>query len=591
MSIRLKHIVFLAVFLCGSALIFMGCGRKEAAVAKVGSLAVTVQDFKDGFIAKCRTEEAAAKRSFEERRAFVEESADQLILVAEAYARGYDKKPIVADQVNQLAARKSLDLLYQQEVLDKVVTEEAMKNFYDRSGIELRGRHILLKTPPSDAATIKGDPVKTRIDSIRQAVVRGLDFGEAAVRFSDDATTARDSGKLGWFSWGKMVDEFQTAAWDLKVGEMSQSVKSPYGWHLILVEERRPVPQRPYAEAKKQIQQQMYRSEGEKLNELARKYVENLRKKAKIEMRDDVWQMIRQKVKDPAAPQNKGIAAFFTEKEKGLTAVTYKGGKVTVQDIVDKIGDRVQRVNWDRPESFNEVVSGIVEPKLLERDARDKGLLKKALKEPEILRQKEQQLATLLEKEEVTDKIKPDSAEIQAFYLAHLGNFIQDEERTVREIFIKEDSAKAARIAARARRGENFEKLAKQFNEKESTQAENGKIGPFGNRRTDIVGTSAFQLANIGDIAGPLLMGNNWSVIQLIEITPSRTKSFDEVRSEAERQWRIAKTDEVRGTLRAELRKKHPVTINDDVLAKVTFGETQPLLKSRPGGDSARVGK
>jgi hypothetical protein len=86
-------------------------------------------------------------------------------------------------------------------------------------------------------------------------------------------------------------------------------------------------------------------------------------------------------------------------------------------------------------------------------------------------------------------------------------------------------------------------------------------------------------------------MGNNWSVIQLIEITPSRTKSFDEVRSEAERQWRIAKTDEVRGTLRAELRKKHPVTINDDVLAKVTFGETQPLLKSRPGGDSARVGK
>jgi hypothetical protein len=85
-------------------------------------------------------------------------------------------------------------------------------------------------------------------------------------------------------------------------------------------------------------------------------------------------------------------------------------------------------------------------------------------------------------------------------------------------------------------------------------------------------------------------MAKNWSVIQLIEITPSRTKSFDDVRSEAERQWRIAKTDEVRGNLKAELRKKHPVTINDDVLAKVTFGETQPL-KSRAPRDSARVGK
>ena len=590
MSNRLKQVLFCAFFLCGAALIFVACGKKEAPVAKVGRLVVTVQDFKDGFIAKWRTEEAAARKSFEDRRAFVQESADHLLLVAEAYARGYDKKPVVADQANQQAARKSLDLLYQQEILDKVVTEQGMQQFYNRSGEELRGRHILLKTPPSDTSTAKGSAAKTRIDSIRQAVVRGLDFGEAALRFSDDATTARDSGKLGWFTWGKMVDEFQSAAWDLKLGEVSKPVKSPYGWHLILVEERRPVSQRPFAEAKKQIREQMYRAEGEKLNELAQKYLANLRQKAKVETRDDVWQMMRQKVKDPTAPTNKGLAGFFTEKEKGLTAATYKGGKVTVQDIVDKIGDQVQRVNWDRPESFNEILGGIVEPKLLERDAREKGLLKKALKTPEILRQKEQQMATMLEKEEITDKVKPDSAEIQAYYLAHLGNFIQEEERVVREIFVKEDSAKAARIAGRARRGEDFGKLAKQFNEKESTKPDNGKVGPFGKRRADIVGTSAFELANIGDIAGPLLMGKNCSVIQLLEITPSRTKSFDEVRSEAERQWRIAKTDELKEALKTGLRRKHAVTIDDEVLAKVTFGGIQPVMP-RSTVDSARVRK
>jgi parvulin-like peptidyl-prolyl isomerase len=589
-SNRFKQILFCAFLLCCVALLLSGCGKKEAAVAKVGKLAVTVQDFKDGFIGKYRSEDAAAKKSFDDRKAFVQESADHLLLVAEAYSRGFDKKPVVTDQLDQLAARKSLDLLYQQEILDKVVTEEAMQNHYKHSAEELRGRHILLKTPPSDTSSVQVNAVKVRMDSIRQAVTRGLGFGEAAFRFSEDATTARDSGKLGWFSWGKMVDEFQAAAWNLKVGELSQPVRSPYGWHLILIDERRPVTQRPFEEMKKQIRDQMYRTEGEKLNRMAREYVANLRKEAKIEMRDDVWQMMRKKVEDPSAPQNKGLGNFFSEKEKELTAATYKGGKVTVKDIADKVGDRIQRVNWEDPNSFKDLVGGIIEPKLLEKDARDKGLIKKALKDPDILRQKEQQMATMLEKEEITDKVKVDSAEIQSYYQAHLGEFIQDEERTVREIFIKEDSAKAARIAARGRKGENFEKLAKQFNEKESTKNENGKIGPFAKRRTDVLGTSAFAMANIGDIAGPLSMGKNWSVIQLIEMTPSRTKSFDEVRSEAERQWRVAKTAELKDNLKKELAKKHPVTIYDDVLAKVAFGELQPAT-SRAVQDTVRAKK
>ena len=70
-----------------------------------------------------------------------------------------------------------------------------------------------------------------------------------AMLFSDDATTARDSGNLGWFSWGRMVDAFQEAAWALKAGEISKPVRSSYGWHLIFLQERKPVPQRPYEEA------------------------------------------------------------------------------------------------------------------------------------------------------------------------------------------------------------------------------------------------------------------------------------------------------------------------------------------------------
>ncbi|MBM3324650.1 MAG: hypothetical protein FJY66_03185, partial [Calditrichaeota bacterium] len=328
---------FFGVFVLAAALVFVGCAKKEPIVAKVGKYAITVQDFKDGFLAKWRGEQAAAKRPFEDRRAFAEELVDQQLLIAEAYAQGIDKREAFADEINQLARRKALDLLYQQEVVDKVITEEAMQKFYRHSGEELNGRHILLKLAPPDTSAAKEASVKTTIDSIRQAVLKGLDFGEAAFLFSEDATTARDSGKLGWFSWGKMVDEFQEAAWNLKTGELSQPVRSPYGWHLIRIEERRPLPQRPYAEEKKQIKERMYRTESDKLNKIARDYLENMRKKANIQTRQDVWEMMRQKVTDPAAPKNKDLAGFFTEKEKTLTIATYKGGKVTVQDIIDRI--------------------------------------------------------------------------------------------------------------------------------------------------------------------------------------------------------------------------------------------------------------
>jgi peptidyl-prolyl cis-trans isomerase C len=575
------------MFLLGIALTFAACAKKEPIVAKVGSYGVTVEDFKTGFIQKYRGEEAAKKRSFDDRRSYAEELANEKLLVAEAYSLGYDKRPEVEKEVEQMAKRKSLDLLYQKEIMDKAITEEALKRFYERSGEELRARHILVKVAPVDTTEDAEKEAKRRIDSIRQAIVDGLDFGEAAMLYSDDATTARDSGNLGWFSWGRMVDEFQEAAWALDAGEMSKPVRSSYGWHLIFVQERKPVPQRPYEEQKASIKQQMYRSEGEKLNEMARKYLEALRKKANLEYHQDVWQMMSQKVSDPAAPIKKQLGDYFTEKEKENVIASYKGGTVTVKDICDKVGGRMKQLKWDDEKTMEDLVASIAEPVLLERDAERKGLLKKAYNIPEIKQRKEQQIKTLLEKEEVTDKVVMDSAEVEAYYLSHLGNFIEEEQRTVREIFIK-DSAKAARIARRAKKGEDFEKLTKLYNEKESTKASNGLLGPFNSRRMGLIGSAAFELKDVGDVAGPIRVGKNYSVIKLLNIIPSRTKTLEEAWVSAQREWRVSKTEELQEQLRNRLKEKYTITIFDDVLAKV-WPQVEEL-KTQVAADSVPSG-
>ena len=67
------------------------------------------------------------------------------------------------------------------------------------------------------------------LDKIRQ----GEKFGKLAKELSIDSGSAKRDGNLGYFSRGKMVKEFETAAFNLEVGEISEPVKTQYGYHII----------------------------------------------------------------------------------------------------------------------------------------------------------------------------------------------------------------------------------------------------------------------------------------------------------------------------------------------------------------------
>ncbi|MFA9441590.1 peptidylprolyl isomerase [Uliginosibacterium sp. sgz301328] len=101
---------------------------------------------------------------------------------------------------------------------------------------QTHARHILIRT--SDAAS--DSDVRQRLIALRERIVNGVDFAEMARTNSVDGTAAK-GGDLGWVSPGDTVPEFERAMNALKVGEVSQPVQSPFGWHLIQVLERRTV--------------------------------------------------------------------------------------------------------------------------------------------------------------------------------------------------------------------------------------------------------------------------------------------------------------------------------------------------------------
>jgi peptidyl-prolyl cis-trans isomerase D len=92
---------------------------------------------------------------------------------------------------------------------------------------------------PKEPSEMDDEATKERLSDIKTEIEEGEDFAELAQEFSDDAGSAKNGGDLGWFGKGKMVAAFDEAAFSLKPGEMSEPVKSDFGWHLIKVFEER----------------------------------------------------------------------------------------------------------------------------------------------------------------------------------------------------------------------------------------------------------------------------------------------------------------------------------------------------------------
>lgn len=100
---------------------------------------------------------------------------------------------------------------------------------------QTKARHVLLK--PS--AIRSDDQCKQLAAQLRQRALNGEDFAALARQYSEDIGSAMEGGELGWTSPGQLVSAFQNAMDTTKAGQISEPFRSRYGWHIVLVEDRR----------------------------------------------------------------------------------------------------------------------------------------------------------------------------------------------------------------------------------------------------------------------------------------------------------------------------------------------------------------
>jgi len=218
-------------------------------VITVGDEKVTAADF-DGFISELPADRQAIARS-DGRRELADLIVKMKLLAQEAKSRNLDQDRKVQRTID-IARDQILAQAMVNDVKDKL-DDAAVRKYFEEHKASLervQARHILIRMKGSRVPVRPGqqdltdDQAKAKAEDIYKRLKAGGDFAKMAREESDDTGSGADGGDLGSFGHSQMVAPFEQTAFALKEGEISQPVRTPFGWHVIQVEQRFDTPEK-----------------------------------------------------------------------------------------------------------------------------------------------------------------------------------------------------------------------------------------------------------------------------------------------------------------------------------------------------------
>ncbi|MBI2681352.1 MAG: peptidylprolyl isomerase [Candidatus Solibacter usitatus] len=215
------------------------------------------------------------------KREFAEQVIRMKLMAQEARKRKLDQKSAVKVQVQLQVDNALANALYQELAADTKIDEATERKYYDEHKGDFeqaRARHILIRMKGSPVPVAAGKPDLTEEESLaktkelRAKLIAGADFAAMAKTESDDSGSGANGGDLGTFGRGRMVPEFDQIAFTLPVGQISEPVKTRFGYHLIKVEQR---DAKTFDELKPEIEKRLR-------PDMAKKSLDDMRKSAQV---------------------------------------------------------------------------------------------------------------------------------------------------------------------------------------------------------------------------------------------------------------------------------------------------------------------
>ncbi|WP_026476886.1 peptidylprolyl isomerase [Alkaliphilus transvaalensis] len=222
--------------------------EKNQVVATVGNKQIT-QDYIQKVLSTLDPQRAMQFYSEEGKKKLVEELVNQELFYLDALTKELDQSPSFLSEIEAMKENLLKQYAINQLLKDITVSEDEVQAYYSEhkekfvAPESVRASHILVDE-------------EAQANEIISDINNGLSFEEAAQKHSKCPSNAK-GGDLGSFTRGKMVPEFEEAAFALAVDEVSQPVKTQFGYHIIKVSEKNPSEITPFEGVKDQLTQQL----------------------------------------------------------------------------------------------------------------------------------------------------------------------------------------------------------------------------------------------------------------------------------------------------------------------------------------------
>ena len=158
---------------------------------------------------------------------------DYKLKITEAYAQELDK-----DKQYIKEFKKYQDQLAKKYIYDKRVTSKLVEEAYNRSLEEIDADHILILVSLNDSPKDTLDAFN-KIKEARMKAINGQDFTSLVKEYSEEPAAKKTEGKLGYFTAFGMLYPFENSAYETKVGEISEIVRTSFGFHILKINDRR----------------------------------------------------------------------------------------------------------------------------------------------------------------------------------------------------------------------------------------------------------------------------------------------------------------------------------------------------------------
>ena len=528
-----------------------GLKVEGTALAKVGQGEIDEREFRR-YEANIQTQHRSPNEGVEKYREHLLTLIDIKLMVREAEERGLDKSPELANALERTEHKAMVEAFMQERIgLNIEITEAELRATFDAhpARYAVLGAHILLRD-------------RAQADSVHSEIEQGrATFEEMARKHSLDENTAKEGGVFKtYYAYDRVSDAIYKQVFSLDVGKVSEPFRSPQGWEVAKVVDKKLVPFEKYRTV---IQRVTFLK---KLEELKRSHIAELVEKSNLRpVAENLYRFIAAWNENPGSPK-------LTPEELAKPLYTYEDGMISLQQVSYLLHNiRLGHVQVDSTLIEDKVRNRGASDLLLGIAAKEAGLDDRPIVQEQVKAERERLLVEGLWDELLEIQLEINEVEARTHYDAHPEMYKIPEEIIIQEIMVA-DIDRANSLLNEVRAGADMADLATRHSIRRYSD-ENG--GLYAMRSFERIVYNEVMDAAVkapdNELQGPielvkpmpsalrdqLVLDRAFSIFKVLQRLPERVQTFELSQRKAEFFARQEKQQDQLQKLNLELRRKY----------------------------------